>query len=631
MQYTQNKLIYDVIFVGASLESLNVLTRLPDTILKNSIVVDSCGSWLWDFRRWARNLLIDFIRTPLNVHPSPKPLALRYYVDKQKRTDELLEMEGSAPLPSADLYCDFCDSLIQKLPVNIQQIRQDTVVDVHRVHQDSNVMTEVSLASGKVLYCRCLVLGFSGVRPIIPKWILKFNLEKDPRIKTVDDLEFQSCPEGSMGNKNIAILGGGMSAGTIVLRALESGAKHVYLISRRHLCRQNFECNPGWSGMKYLNAYQQLDDNQAKLAMCNKARDRGSVLPAMWDRLVQMQAEGRLNVIEGVEVDQFNGDKQIHLALTRNSQIKRNDLSSLDHQLNNTPFSRDVRSLLSRKSGDGKGIMKVGSMKSLSCDEVWIACGYAFSVQQHSILSKLMEKYPIDVIGGYPTLASGCSWPGVAAFVPGRGSMLTVGPCAGSMIGMKLSAELISSSIQKTLSKTFEQKQEGTTDDHEQKTEARFDPVNRVEIWQMDGNHTWVEPTFKHNHFPLESENQINRCCEEQVAIKATYRNIDVQDLGKGTEKLEIQSFVFIDSGFKISVIIELDESISRDSVRVRVTRTSLEIWLICEEKAYHLNIPKLYGKVVPERTKVRIKENKNKLTLTLCKEKDSEWKFLKG
>lgn len=631
MKETQNHFMYDIILVGATLESLNVLTRLPDTILKNSLVVDSRGSWLSDFRRWARNLSIDYIRTPLNVHPSPKPLALRYYADKQKRTNELLELEGSAPLPSAELFCDFCDSLIQKLPVNIQEIKQDTVVDVQRVQRDSDVMTEVSLESGKVMYSKCVVLGFSSVRPIIPKWIFKFDLENDPRIKSIDDMEFRSRPKGSLSNKKLAILGGGMSAGTVVLRALELGASHVYLISRRHLCRQNFDCNPGWWGMKYLNAYQQLDDNQARLAMCNKARDRGSILPDIWETLVKMQAEGRLSVIEGVEIDQFNGDKQIHLDLTRNSQLRKNDLSSLDNQLRYTPFLTDVCNLLSRKSRDGNRIMDVRSQNTLSCDEVWIACGDAFGVQQHSLLSKLMDKYPIDVIGGYPALTSGCSWPGVAAFVPGRGSMLTVGPCAGTMVGMKMSAELISSSIQKSLSATLGREQECDARGQGQKPSVTFDPVNRVEIWQMDGNNTWVEPALKHSHFPLESENMINHLYEKKTATEATNRTIDIQDLAKGTQKLEIQSFAFIDNGFKISILINLAENIPRDSVRVRVTRTSLETWLIGTEKAYHLNIPRLYGKVVPERTKVTVNQNKNRVTLILYKEKDSEWKFLKG
>ena len=623
---------YDVIFVGATLETLNVLTRLPEKILKNSLVVDSDGLWLSSFRRWIRDLSIDFVRCPINVHPSPKPLALRYYAEKHNRTGELFELDNSAPLPSANLFSDFCDNLIAKLPANIQKTIEDTVVDVERVQSDSNEVIQVAMKSGRAYFCKSIVCGFSGVRPVIPKWIQHFELENHPKIKTLSDLDLCDEAAWTLHGKTIAILGGGLSAGTIALRALALGAARVFMISRRQLYKQNFDCDPGWWGMKYLNAFRVLDDIQARLIMCKNARDRGSLTPNVWNDLVTLQAEGKLNVVEGVEVDGYCCDEQMTLHLTRNHQIRKSDASSLDDQMNNTWFSKDVFAFLSRKDCNHSCLEETKSLKSLSCDEVWIACGNAFDVREHPLLSKLMSKYPINNVGGYPDLTSRCSWPSVACFVPGRGSMLTIGPCAANMVGMKMSADLISPSIQKYLSGNAEDKKELDTKDEVGNLEACFDPVNRVEVWWCNGKNNGVEPVLEQTHIPLERENIIlHSYCKGGARAKNRNDIIDIQDLDERISRFEIQSFAFMNDGFKVSIVINLPERIPRESVRARVTRTSMETWLVGKKTAYHLHFPTLYGKVVPERTKIITKEDKNRVTLILYKEKDSEWKFLKG
>lgn len=620
--------LYDVIFVGATLDSLNVLNRLPYSTLQNSIVLDRNGSWLATFRAWVDNLSIEFIRSPLNVHPSPKPLALKYYVDKYNRSGELLEMRSSAPLPSSKLFLDFCDSLIQKLPSNVQGIEQDVVVDIRRVRKDSNTAIEVCLASGRTLLGKSMVLGVSNVSPIVPKWVFRYNLDAHPRIRNVKDLDLRlGAPNDLCDRKTIAIFGGGMSAGTVALRALDLGAEHVYLISRRHLCKELYDCNPGWSGMKYLNAFKELDDSTSRLIMCNKARDRGSVLAYIWDRLVKMQAEGKLDVTEGVEVEKCNFNEQIRLDLIKNLQIRKNDFCSLDDQLCNTPFSKDVAVLLSRISPNQSNEMAKKSLNFVSCDEVWIACGNAFDVNKHCLLSKLMSKYPTESVGGYPVLNSDCSWPGLAVYIPGRGSMLTTGPCAPNMVGMKMSADLISLSIQKKLSESDENVS-ATSGQHA--TDFKFDPVNRVEVWST-GYEERDKTSLEEKHVPLESENLINSYYKEDKQRNLKKKSDNIMSFDQGIKKVEIQSFAFIDDGFRVSVLLTLPETIPPQSVRIRVTRTSFETWLVGKKAAYHLHVSKLYGKVVPERTKVVVKEDKNRVVAILHKEKDVEWKFLKG
>jgi hypothetical protein len=106
---------------------------------------------------------------------------------------------------------------------------------------------------------------------------------------------------------------------------------------------------------------------------------------------------------------------------------------------------------------------------------------------------------------------------------------------------------------------------------------------------------------------------------------------IDISDILGSLPRQEIQNFSYIDDDFEISVVMNLPEPITKEKVRVKVNLSSLEAWMVGEKGAYHLNVPKLYGKVLPERSRVVTKEAKNRVIIILHKEKDVEWKFLKG
>lgn len=619
-----------MLLIGATLANLNVVNRLPSTVLENSVVVDTSGSWLASFREWIQKLSVKYIRSPSNIHPSSKPLALRYFASKHNRTSELFELDDSAPLPSSKLFVDFCDDLIRSLPSNVQNIVKDTVIDIQRLGEDCNALIEVSLESGRTFRCKSVIIGVSNLRPIIPTWIHRLNLINDSRIKKVEELNLNADSSQNLTGKTITIFGGGMTAGTMALQAISLGAKMVHLICRRHLNKKSFDCSPGWWGIKYLNAFNELADDRSRLIMCNKARGRGSILPMIWDELVKMEVDGKVNVLEGVEPIEYICDEQIHLHLTRNSQIRKRELSSLDDHVQPTPFAKSVADLLAHKY---QGSREIPSPKhsDLCCDEIWIACGYSFDVKEHSILSTLMSKYPIDSVGGYPALTRCCSWPGLRVFLAGRGSMLTTGPCAANMVGMKMSADLVCSSIKVILSGDSEGEQDVFTDAPERASDADsetpFDPVNRVQSWLTGYVNT--TDSLSDASIPLESENLIP--CYQDVSHRKECKQLDIQDLDQNMKKVEMQSFSFMDDGFEISVNLNLPERIPQDSVRAKVTCTSLETWLVGKETAYHLHVPKLYGKVLPERTKLVVKEDKNRVIFTLFKEKDVDWKFLKG
>ena len=607
--------------------SNNLGHMISFVLLQNSLVIDGSGSWLSSFKSQTQNMGVKTMRLPITIHPSPKPLALRYYAEKNMRTDEFVALENSAPAPSSKIFIDFCENLTRKLPKQIQSVVQDTVVDIESTSFDSQRIVKIELTSGKAVAARSVVIATSGCQPVTPKWISDHNAHSIADISTYDRVDVSDSAQ-RLDEKVITIFGGGMSAATMALRALDLGAKHVYMITRRQLCKQLFDSNPGWWGMKYLNAFEILPDIDSRIRMCQQARERGTVTPMTWDMLVQQQAEGMLDVIEGVDVMSFNRDEKMHIRLQKNSQLMKKDYSSLDSTLNKTQFVKDVTTC--RMEGvtlDANIPEELKSNKapdSLTCDQIWIACGNAFNVRQHAILSKLLDKYPTNHIGGYPDLSASCRWPGVPVFIAGRGSLLKTGPCAKNMVGMRMSAEKICSGIREIL----DGRGEGADDKMHAAQGNLFDPVNRVHEWI---SYSKDSDDMNTQQVPLESENIIPARAQQNRQKATGSESIDIDDIDPTIPRSEVQNFAFADEDFKVSVIIPVSEDIPKDCIRMRVTNTSMEAWLLGKKTAYHLHIPKLYGKVLPERSKIISKEGKKRVTLILHKEKDSEWKFLRG
>ncbi len=65
--------------------------------------------------------------------------------------------------------------------------------------------------------------------------------------------------------------------------------------------------------------------------------------------------------------------------------------------------------------------------------------------------------------------------------------------------------------------------------------------------------------------------------------------------------------------------------------VRVKFWPTSLEMWAVGNHAAYHLHVPRLYGRVVVKKCMLKVNSRTRKVFLCLCKEADAEWRFLKG
>ena len=79
-------------------------------------------------------------------------------------------------------------------------------------------------------------------------------------------------------NENIAVVGGGISAGQVALRLVSEG-HNVHLVSRHSLREHQFDSDPGWLGPKFMASFDRELDVERRRELISKARHKGSVPP----------------------------------------------------------------------------------------------------------------------------------------------------------------------------------------------------------------------------------------------------------------------------------------------------------------------------------------------------------------
>lgn len=565
----------------------------------------------------------------------------------------------------------------------MKNITKDTVVDVQPIthaeeevkegeenENEAEVFAEeeqspqpscmVHLASGRTLPARAVIVACSHCAPVVPTWardaivneigqhkeredeeekehIPKITTDVESKaqenIKTWDqvyftDSEFQ---KENIRGKRIVIVGGGMTAALLALGALShqekgEGPAAITLIAQRPLIQHPFNCDIGWWGNKYLNAFWQEPNPENRMKMCRQARHQASITPQVWTALEDAVGSGKIQIIQGYQVDK--------------ATLKTSENPSLELQVTPTPNISTSKSLFaaSNISSSGSSLStSATSISSIEADCVWLACGSAFNTALHPLLSTIQSKCPTRIVAGYPVLdPASCVWPGAPVYLVGRGALLAVGPCAGELVGMRLAANRIAKSLKKLdYSGKTEWEIAAEMLSPQLKTSPRAAPLAASpETGQNTGVNSTLQPRIVlENYLELEEDGIMCYLRHIKPSVAHPSHVIDISDLPPASEfpRHEVQKFSFSEDDFEISVILQLPEAVPLASVRSLITERSLEVWAVGNDGMYRLHVPRLYGKVLPSRCKIKVNESRKKVYVVLHKEKDAEWRFLKG
>jgi hypothetical protein len=566
----------------------------------------------------------------------------------------------------------------------VKNITKDTVVDVQPFYiaeeeveeneeseNEAGVFDEkeeqsprpscmIHLASGCTLPARAVIVACSQCAPVVPAWARdgiiheieqhkeREEIEKERReqiskrktngefkahenIKTWDQIDFTNSEfqEQNIKGKRIVIIGGGMTAALLALGAVskqgEGQPATITIIARRPLIQQPFNCDIGWWGNKYLNAFWQEPNPEYRMKMCRQARHQASITPQIWTALEDAVGLGKIKIIQGYQVDK--------------ATLKTSENPSLELNLTSTPNVTTSKSLFAASNTSSRGSFlsqtALSSRSSLiEADCVWLACGSAFNTALQPLLSTIQSKFPTRIVAGYPVLdPASCVWPGAPVYLVGRGALLAVGPCAGELVGMRLAANRVVKSLKKLdYSGKTEWEIAAQVLSPQLKTTPSVAALTPESGQNTKGVNSTLQPRIVLENY-LELEEHGIMCYVRHIKPRVSHSPhlIDISDLPPELPRHEIQKFSFSEEDFEISVILQLPEAVPLASVRSLITERSLEIWAVGNDGMYRLHVPRLYGKVLPRRCKIKVNESKKKVYVVLHKEKDAEWRFLKG
>jgi len=199
--------------------------------------------------------------------------------------------------------------------------------------------------------------------------------------------------------EKILIVGGGLTSGHLAIGAIKQGA-HVILMSRRELQEKLFDADPGWLGPKYLKGFAAETDWSARSQLIQKARNGGSMTPAMLLQLRRGTRDGKVTVQEGCQVSEA--------------------IWSQKHWL--------VR------CADGRIV---------ECDRIWLATGTKFDASQEPLLADVLDAYPTEIVNGLPVLTQGLCLPGSEFYILGGLAALQIGPVARNLSGGRMGSDRI--------------------------------------------------------------------------------------------------------------------------------------------------------------------------------------------
>lgn len=374
-----------------------------------SVCVVDPEPWLHCWRNRFAALGISWLRSPAMAHPDAfDAWSLAAFARESGRCSEVLPTNaeewkvvkglgdaqaGLFGLPSSQLFLDYCDELVARLPHTLVRSK---AVSVSGGDGDYRVglADGSSVAAGSVV----LALGVPGPPAVPPAFA---NLPERVAFHTED------CGRLSGLDKDLRVLvvGGGLTAVQAAQLAVRQGCR-VSLCSRRRLVTRDFDIPAEWFDYRTQGRLRHdfwTQPSEARLALLRATKGGGSVPPRYMQELRAMEATGKVQVVCG-EAEVGSADEE------------------------------------------GVGVKLAGQWRRF--DRVVLACGHRPDCAKLPLVRELQAQWPVAVVGGLPVLSKDLQWGGCEQlFVVGALAALQVGPDAANLMGCRRAAQVVAQSL----------------------------------------------------------------------------------------------------------------------------------------------------------------------------------------
>ena len=288
--------------------------------------------------------------------------------------------------PLVGVFASFCSQLIERLELT------DLVV-AGRVTElapgEPLTVTATNTTMSTTIRARRVVWTGNTALAVTPAALTPWI---DARaVQHATDVDLRSI--GSLAGEHVMIVGGGLTAGHLVVAALARSAR-VTLVTRRPIVERDFDVEPGWLGPRYLSGFWKAGSPQHRLDTARAARGGGSMPGWMRRRL--------------------------------RTEVRAGHLEHRIGPIEETTFD-----------DDGGEVCVAG--KPLRVDRCWLATGTRPDVRADRALAAHVDQD----IDGVPVVDTDLRVGRSPVHVTGRLAMMELGPAAGNLWGARSAARRI--------------------------------------------------------------------------------------------------------------------------------------------------------------------------------------------
>jgi thioredoxin reductase len=358
------------------------------------------------WRRVTRNVGMEFLRSPVVHHLGGRTMDLARFAGTPRQAARGRHFKGRYRRPALDLFNAHSEAV-----ADAAGLRERWLVGAaSELRRRPSGVWEVAWDDGTVRARNVVLAIGAGDDLEWPRWASKVRsiAASGAVAHVLEEDELPSRPSvAEQGGVDVAV-GAGMSGAQLALR-LAAAERRVVLLSRGPLEVSRFDTDPGWLGPKRMAAFELERCPDARRAIIEQARHRGSITEDVHHALRAAERTGAVEHVVG----------EVLGAAVEGSGL-----------------------LLTLRESTGEG--EVSPLpRVLRADRVLLATGYAKGRPGGAWLDEAIEREALPVAAcGYPVPDSALRW-SAGLFVTGPLADLELGPVARNIAGARRGAERI--------------------------------------------------------------------------------------------------------------------------------------------------------------------------------------------
>lgn len=392
-----------ITIIGGGIHGISIAIRLlreVPTAARYLAILDRHPHPLTQWRHKTERQGMTFLRSPAVHHITPDALGIVEYAELHNRTSELAPPYSQ---PSTQLFWDFCGDMLAELA----QYRVYHQFEVTKLQWDKGAGKfpfRLISKHNDGFRSRCVILAIGADDcAYVPPEFIQWQSQYPDRILHASEFNVED-QDGQDNKESFAIVGGGLTAGTLA-KSLSERGHSVTLIARQQLKTEQFDFPPVWLGPKALAEFADETDFQRRYEVIQQNRGEGSITPDIMEALmdatnIKMYPETRIQKIVSVEEGSCKGGVTPSLLVSTN----RADIPNVSR--------------------------------------VILATGYQFNLCRYGFLRELIAQHGIPFVCGLPRLDADLQLSPVEnLFGSGTIAQLQIGPASGNIAGASLAYE----------------------------------------------------------------------------------------------------------------------------------------------------------------------------------------------